>query len=96
MPVEQLVRIVGDHYLRLGHELRRGEEASIRSLIQERRDTLGLATDRQVEYILSLLAARRRSGEGGGFMFGPTDRAGIAQLTREDASSYIDSLKGTY
>ncbi len=55
-----------------------------------------LATDRQVEYILGLLDQRRRVDECGGFFPGPTDRAGIAALSREDASNYITSLKGDY
>lgn len=54
------------------------------------------ATERQVEYILRLLAARERQGEGGGFMAGPTDRAGIERMSAADASAYIDSLKGNY
>lgn len=96
VPVEELVRIVGDHYLRYGYELRRKEELTIRGLIRERHDDAGLATDRQVDFILSLLSERRRTGEGGGFQTGPTDRAGIEKLTRGQASTYIDSLKGTY
>ncbi|MFF9309869.1 hypothetical protein ACF1BS_03070 [Streptomyces sp. NPDC014748] len=55
-----------------------------------------LATDRQIDYILDLLARRHRSGEGGGFFTGPTDRAGIAKLSRSEASAYISSLKGDY
>lgn len=96
VPVEDLVRIVGDHYLRYGHALRRKEELTIRRLLRERHDDLGLATDRQVDFILSLLSERRRSGESGGFQTGPTDRAGIEKLTRDHASTYINSLKGTY
>ncbi|MFI9018706.1 hypothetical protein ACIGZI_32200 [Streptomyces griseus] len=96
VPAEELVRIVGDHYLRYGHALRRKEELTVRRLIRERHDDLGLATDRQVDFILSLLAERRRSGEGGGFYGGPADRAGIEKLTRDQASTYINSLKGTY
>ncbi|MFF1547174.1 helix-turn-helix domain-containing protein [Streptomyces sp. NPDC058291] len=55
-----------------------------------------LATERQVNYILQLLAARDRSGEGGGFFTGPTDRAGIETLSKAEASMYITSLKGDY
>lgn len=54
------------------------------------------ATAKQVDYIMRLLAARKRSGEGGGFMTGPTDRAGVERLSAADASAYIDSLKGAY
>lgn len=56
----------------------------------------GLATPAQVDYILDLLAQRRRTGDDSGFMTGPTDRAGIEQLTYNTASAYIDSLRGTY
>lgn len=55
-----------------------------------------LATPRQINYILDLLAQRSRTGEEGGFMTGPTDRAGIDKMTRSVASAYIDSLKGAY
>jgi hypothetical protein len=55
-----------------------------------------LATPRQVEYIINLLARRDREGIGSGFMDGPTDRAGIEKLTRKKASLYITSLKGEY
>jgi len=58
--------------------------------------TAHLATPRQVDYILTLLDRRARSGDGGGFFSGPTDRAGIEKLSRSEASSYIDSLKGDY
>lgn len=56
--------------------------------------TANLATPRQVDYILSLLA--QRGGAGGGFFNGPTDRAGIALLTKTQASAYITSLKEEY
>lgn len=55
-----------------------------------------LATPRQVDYILQLLAMRERTGEGGGFFYGPTDRAGIEEMSKADASAYITSLKGDY
>lgn len=55
-----------------------------------------LATVRQVDYILQLLAVRERTGEGGGFFYGPTDRAGIEELSKAEASTYITSLKGDY
>lgn len=55
-----------------------------------------LATPRQVDYILQLLAHRERTGEGGGFFYGPRDRAGIEEMSKADASLYITSLKGDY
>lgn len=58
--------------------------------------TQNLATERQIDYILNLLDRRRRDGEGGGFFNGPTDYAGIAKLSRTEASAYIDSLTGSY
>jgi hypothetical protein len=64
-------------------------------------------TDRQVDYIAELLAHRVRSGEGGGFfatgafLIGEGDRTridmdAVRALTRRQASSLIDSLKGNY
>lgn len=55
-----------------------------------------LATLPQVDYILQLLARREYSGEGGGFFYGPKDRAGIEEMSRGEASTYITSLKGDY
>lgn len=55
-----------------------------------------LATDRQVDYILTLLAKRRRTGNNAGFMTGPTSREDIQRMTRQKASAYIDSLTETY
>lgn len=52
-----------------------------------------LATDRQVDYIISLLAQH----DGQNFTWytqGPTDAAEIAKMTRKDASTYISALKG--
>ncbi|GAA0738717.1 hypothetical protein Drose_04240 [Dactylosporangium roseum] len=71
------------------------EGAAAQAAFEQRQATL-TATPRQVDYILNLLARRRRSGDGGGFFSGPTDRAGIAKLSRADASAYINSLTGNY
>jgi hypothetical protein len=51
-----------------------------------------LATDSQVDTIMRLLARHR----GGGFFVGPTDRGGVANLTRDEASNYITSLTENY
>ncbi|MFD4830109.1 hypothetical protein ACFWPV_09680 [Streptomyces uncialis] len=55
-----------------------------------------MATDRQVTYILDLLAERERTGDVGGFMTGPTNQHGIEQMTRREASLYITLLTGAY
>lgn len=52
-----------------------------------------LATERQVDYIMSLLA--QHDGQNTTwFTSGPTDPAEIAKMTRRDASTYISALKG--
>ncbi|MFD8839801.1 hypothetical protein [Streptomyces griseofuscus] len=76
-------------------------EATVREARQQQLAELqaskgALATPRQVDYILQLLARRERTGEGGGFFYGPTDRAGIEEMSKADASTYISSLKGDY
>ena len=53
-----------------------------------------LATERQVDYIMSLIASGAR--DEGGFYYGPTTRAQVAKLTRGQASTYITSLKTEY
>lgn len=55
-----------------------------------------LATERQVDFIMSLVARRAAYGEADGFMSGPTTREEIAKLGRSQASAYITSLKGQY
>jgi hypothetical protein len=71
-------------------------EAREAQLAEARRQKGPLATPKQVDYILQLLARRERTGEGGGFFYGPTDRAGIEEMSKVDASTYITSLKGDY
>ena len=52
-----------------------------------------LATDRQVSYIMSLLA--QHDGQNiTWYSQGPTDPAEIAKMTRRDASTYISALLG--
>ncbi|MFJ6667399.1 hypothetical protein [Streptomyces sp. NPDC091383] len=71
-------------------------EAREAQLEEARRQKGALATPRQIDYIIQLLARRERTGEGGGFFYGPTDRAGIEEMSKADASTYITSLKGDY
>jgi hypothetical protein len=61
------------------------------------------ATDRQVDHIANLLRRRTRDGDGDGFVStkgllrgGRPVRAEIAKLTRQEASTLIDSLHGDY
>lgn len=55
---------------------------------------VGRATDRQVDYIMSLLRSGRH--QEGGFMTGPTTREGVAAMSKREASAYITSLTGQY
>lgn len=55
-----------------------------------------LATPRQVDFIMQLLAKRGHDAVGGGFMTGPTTRTEVALMTKVDASLYITSLKEDY
>ena len=55
-----------------------------------------LATERQVDYIMSLIARRAAYGEADGFMAGPTTREAVAKLSKSQASAYITSMKGGY
>jgi hypothetical protein len=71
-------------------------EAREAQLAEARRLKGPLATARQVDFILQLLERREYTGEGGGFFYGPTDRAGIEEMSKRDASTYITSLKGDY
>lgn len=52
-----------------------------------------LATDRQVSFIMSLLA--QHDGQNvTWYSKGPTSRVEVARMTRSDASTYISALKG--
>ena len=55
-----------------------------------------LATERQVDFIMSLVARRAAYGEADGFMSGPTTHEAIAKLSKAQASAYITSMKGGY
>lgn len=61
------------------------------------------ATDKQVAYLITLLARRARSGEGGGYAptrglysGGNVDEQALRALTVEQASQLIDSLTDRY
>ncbi|MFD9004444.1 hypothetical protein ACFV0T_26385 [Streptomyces sp. NPDC059582] len=71
-------------------------EARETQLAEARAQKGELATPRQVAYILTLLERRQHSGDGGGFFYGPTSQAGIEELSKREASTYIDSLTGNY
>ncbi|WP_331726270.1 hypothetical protein [Streptomyces sp. NBC_00470] len=71
-------------------------EAREQQLAELRRQKGTLATEKQVDYILQLVAAHTRTGRGGGTLYGPTDRAGIEEMSKADASMYIDWLKGDH
>ena len=94
VPLADIIRISHLSELEMGRSLRRREEGAINRLIDERRENL--ATDRQVRYILDLIDERRSDGDTSGFYNGPTGQAEIEKLTRREASTYIDSLKGNY
>lgn len=108
--VDVLVKWVNDHYAGLAARIaekaeadaaaeaeariRRARHAHLAGLAA-RKGTL--ASPRQVDYILQLLSARERSGDGGGFYYsGPTDQAGIEEMSMAEASLYIRSLRGDY
>jgi len=62
-----------------------------------------VATERQVDYITSLIIGKIRSGEGDGFASwtqyltnGQVDQDKLGRITRRRASELISSLKGAY
>lgn len=63
---------------------------------QDAKSPRGSVSDAQVALIHKLLIKKIRSGTNDGFMTGPTTRAGILSLSREQASAYINSLSGNY
>ena len=54
------------------------------------------ATERQVDFIMTLLGWLGFSGEADGFVSGPTTREEVAKLSKSQASAYITSMKGGY
>jgi hypothetical protein len=71
-------------------------ERDLATQAEQVRDELGLATPKQVSYIMRLLATRARSGDGGGFFAGPTTIEDVRAMTKSDASTYITSLTERY
>lgn len=71
-------------------------EREMAATAEQIRQEMDLATDKQVGYIMTLLAKRARTGDGGGFMSGPTTIEGVRAMKRADASLYIDSLTERY
>ncbi|ROO82554.1 hypothetical protein EDD29_0034 [Actinocorallia herbida] len=101
-----LIRKVTDHVAGIDRRVAAQADADAKAAEQEaeadRRRALEaekgpLATPRQVDFIMELLADRQRTGDGGGFYFGgPTTRKGVAEMSKREASMYITSLKGDY
>src|SRR5690554_7068302 len=96
---------------RMRRELRRRgvdarTEAEKRSDAQRRAHAAQApATERQIDYLTSLLVRRANTGEGGGFVGGvdalvdaggKVDVDALRRLTRPQASRLIDSLRGSY
>lgn len=100
--VELVTRLVRDHAAGAPERIAKAEaERERASAAEARRNELiarkgELATPRQISYILRLLSEREYSGEGGGFFMGPTDPDQVAELSKREASNYIDSLTGRY
>jgi len=102
---------IRESYDRMRRELRRRgvdarTEAEKRSDAQRRAHAAQApATERQIDYLTSLLVRRANTGEGGGFVGGvdalvdaggKVDVAALRRLTRPQASRLIDSLRGSY
>lgn len=87
----------------IGDAVEWAREAAADRAAQARADSM--ITDRQVDYIISLLVQRIRSGEDDGFMsthnlwnddHTKISKPKIQALTKSQASNIISSLKGTY
>ncbi|MEV7122157.1 hypothetical protein [Kitasatospora griseola] len=81
--------LAGRRAVALDNELRQQRQAERAALPASHE----FATATQVDEIERLLGRR---DEGGGFFLGPTDRAGIENLSKEAAGRYITSLRGNY
>src|SRR5205085_1046104 len=64
--------------------------------VRDAKSPRGSVSDAQVALIHKLLIKKIRSGTNDGFMTGPTTHSGILSLSREQASAYINSLRGDY
>lgn len=99
MTVPELRKFVADvkeYQRRQASKAQAARESAAESAAWAIRAAKSPATSRQVDYIMNLLARRARSGEGGGFMTGPTSRAEVRKMSQGDASAYITSLTGDY
>jgi len=94
--LRKFIQDTKDYQRRQAERARAEREGAAAEAAWREQQTKVRASDRQVDYIMNLLARRRRNGDGGGFFSGPTDRAGVAKLSRADASAYIDSLTDNY
>lgn len=75
------------------------KDAAVVAAAHEAESTRGLATEKQVEYIVRLVIRRRRDGDTSGFIGGDvdiTDLDALRKMTRREASTLIDSLSGNY
>jgi len=94
--LRKFIQDTKDYQRRRAERARAEKEGAAAEIAWREQQTKLPARDRQVDYIMNLLARRRRNGDGGGFFNGPTDRAGVAKLSQADASAYIDSLTENY
>lgn len=94
--LRKFVADVKEYQRRQERQTRAAQDGAAAQAAHERSRASAPASPRQVDYIMTLLSRRRRSGQGGGFFAGPTDRAGLAKLSQADASAYIDSLRDEY
>lgn len=101
-----IIRIANEHAAeapaREASRILAAENARIEAEAARRRAALEaqkgpLATEKQIDFIIRLIANRDYYGDGGGYITGyPTAREEIAELSRGEASRLISSLKEEY
>lgn len=80
---------------RTAHTAKRAADAAERAANAAAEARGPLATERQVDYIMSLLS--QHGGQNTTwFSAGPTTLEEVSRMTRRDASTYISALKGDY